>query len=176
MKDLADWIDYREATEGRRLRGKKVWLFPEGNGEITAQTHANWTGRAWRRARDAAADRLLQEGHETPAEIVRGAVPDDLRMSAVSCAVRAAGRDLDWSALARQFGHTVETLQEHYLRELAHLRRAPRIPVEQQIIEARAAAGSLEPLEAIMERAREGQKPGDAGLIKLSEVRRRRAS
>jgi integrase len=169
MDDLRAWFDAIEVRTGRRPRGND-WVFPDLNGEVTRSTHRNWTSSRWSRATMRAAE-LLPES----AELLLTITPYDLRHSAVSSEVRAAGRDLDWARLAAKFGHTVKTMQDTYLHVVASQRNAPRKPVAEQVAEARHGAGSALAQKALLERLL-GQNPPVSRVIDLGRARQRRAS
>ncbi|MFN8133348.1 MAG: tyrosine-type recombinase/integrase [Solirubrobacteraceae bacterium] len=169
MDDLRSWFDARETTERRRARGRD-WVFPDENGQITRSTHRNWTSSRWKRARRRAAEMLPESGDR-----ISAMVPYDLRHSAVSCEVRAGGRDVQWADLAAKFGHTVQTMQSAYLHVVRSLRNAPREPVADQITKARTQAGSDAAQEALLERVL-GPKPELHRVVDLRRERQRRAS
>jgi integrase len=162
MDELAAYIAARGLT-GRQ------WLFPDETGGVSRWTHRNWTARVWRPAKGTA-------GEGAPDVVSAGRIlgtdPYDLRHSCVSVIARAEGADLDWAALAARMGHSVEVMRSTYLHVVNAQKRRSRIPVEEQIAEARAALGVDLAASALHERL----SPVAAARPKLIDMQAVRAA
>jgi integrase len=169
LDDLRIWLEVREALEGGLPRGR-AWMFPDEDGQVTRYTHRNWTGGPYARARKNAAKMAPALAAE-----IEASVPYGLRGSMISVEARAAGRDLDWAALARRAGHSVPTLQKHYLNVVNALANLPRKPAIEQIKEARAKVGTDEAIAELRARVL-GSEPRRARLIDLRAQRQKRAA
>lgn len=169
LDDLRIWLEVREALEAGLPSGR-TWMFPDEDGQVTRYTHRNWTAGPFARARKNAAKMAPSLAAE-----IQASVPYGLRGSMISVEARAAGRDLDWAALVRRAGHSVPTLQNHYLNVVNALANLPRKPVIEQIQEARAKVGTDEAIAELRARVL-GSAPPRADLIDLRAERRKRAS
>lgn len=142
MDELAAYI----AASGRQ---GKHWLFPDETGGVSRWTHRNWTARVWRPAKEAASGGAPDV---VSADRILGTDPYDLRHSCVSVIARAEGANLDWAALAARMGHSVDVMRRTYLHAVTAQKRRTRVPVEQQIAEARSDLGVDVAASALHER------------------------
>lgn len=124
--------DLRRLRDAQGSPVENALIFPGPNGAPQSRSQANnWRARIWQPVvKDLATG-------DPPTPRLATAIPYDCRGSFVSLHLRAGASPLEVAAWA---GHSPQVMFEHYANVIEELVGEPRLPAEEQIHRARAAA------------------------------------
>jgi integrase len=127
---------------GARLPSAYVIQRPDGT-PWREHDYRNWRRRRWQEAAARVGVGAItiehfedEEGRRRTRRSYEGPTPYWLRHAGVSLLLREGQKSLP--ELAEENGHSVQTLLRDYAHVIAELKGLPNIPVERQIVEARA--------------------------------------